>query len=235
MTITKNLTNNKGSRNGWKPDMIVCHIAEGTYNGTISWLKNPLSVASAHFVVSKQGEITQLVDLKDAAWAQGLSASKIPQSTLKAVRDRNTNPNQYCISIEHEGKYKDTRGALTEKQKAATIELIKFIRPEVKRIYGIDIPIDRQHIVGHYEINPKGKPNCPGEKFPFAEIINALKPAQKPSEPPKQDYEKLYAEAKKQLETAQGQLKTVQAQLQAANNITLEYQNKIKQIREIVK
>lgn len=155
--------------------MIGCHIAEGTYNGTISWLKNPISIASAHFVVSKNGEVTQLVDLRDAAWAQGLSASKIPKSTLKTVRDRGVNPNLYCISIEHEGKYKDTKGALTDAQKVATVELIKHIRAEVRRIYNIDIPISREHIVGHNEINPNSKPHCPGEKFPFEEIISELK------------------------------------------------------------
>lgn len=57
----------------------------------------------------------------------------------------------------------------------------------------------------------------------------------KPLEPVKVENDKLAEELKKQLDIAQGQLKTVQAQLQAANDITLGYQNKIKQIREIVK
>jgi len=180
MNITKKLSPNKYSgRNGWKPDMIVCHITEGSYDGSISWLCNPASKASAHFVVGRDGRITQLVELTDTAWCNGTSTDPnssvfYGKSTLEAVRERKTNANYYTISIEHEGYYSQTKGNLTSAQLTATIDLIKYIRSEVKRIYGVDIPADREHIVGHYQINPVTKPNCPGEKFPFDYILVAL-------------------------------------------------------------
>ena len=53
MNISKQNSPNKyNGRNGWKPDMIVCHITEGSYSGAVSWLCNPASEASAHFVIS---------------------------------------------------------------------------------------------------------------------------------------------------------------------------------------
>ncbi len=180
MNITKkNSPNRYNGRNGWKPDMIVCHITEGSYNSAVSWLCNPAAEASAHFVVAKDGRITQLVDLKDGAWCNGTStdpASKVyyGKSTLQAVRDRKTNANYYTVSIEHEGVWAESKGKLTDAQKAATIELIQYIRSEVKSIFGVDIPADRAHIVGHYEISPITKPHCPGENFPFDEIISAV-------------------------------------------------------------
>ena len=180
MNIVKKLTPNKyNGRNGWKPDMIVCHITEGSYEGSISWLCNPASKASAHFVVGRDGRITQLVELTDTAWCNGTSTDPnssvyYGKSSLEAVRERKTNANYYTISIEHEGYYSQTGGNLTSAQLTATIDLIKYIRSEVKRIYGIDIPADREHIVGHYQINPVTKPNCPGEKFPFDYIIVEL-------------------------------------------------------------
>lgn len=156
--------------------MIVCHITDGAYNGAVSWLCNPDSGASAHFVVARDGRITQLVDLTDTAWGNGTST--IPteskyygNSTIAAVRERKTNANYYTISIEHEGIFKETHGQLTEVQLQVTKELIMWIRSEVQRLYGIDIPLDRQHIVGHYEVAPKWKPNCPGYLYPFDEII----------------------------------------------------------------
>jgi N-acetyl-anhydromuramyl-L-alanine amidase AmpD len=51
--------------------LIVIHTAEGGYAGTVSWLCNPNSSASAHYVVNEDGsEVTQLVRLGDRAWTQ---------------------------------------------------------------------------------------------------------------------------------------------------------------------
>jgi N-acetyl-anhydromuramyl-L-alanine amidase AmpD len=170
-------------RNGWKPDMIVSHITEGGFNGAVSWLCNPNSGVSAHFVVAKDGKITQLVELTDTAKANGTSVDlkgKNPKmhyslSTLSKVKDRKTNANYYTISIEHEGFSSEANGRLEPKQLEASIWLHKYIIQEVKRIYRIDIPLDRNHIVGHYQINPVTKPFCPGKNFQFDEILNSLK------------------------------------------------------------
>lgn len=181
MKIKKVTTPNKyQGRNGWKPDMIVSHITEGSYTGAVSWLSNPASKASSHFVISKQGEITQLVDITDTAWTNGTSITEgrnthYSKSSLKKVRDRKTNANYYTVTIEHEGRHHEANGALTPKQLEASIWLHKHIRAEVKRLYGNDIPIDREHIVGHYQINPITKPNCPGINFQFDKIIASLK------------------------------------------------------------
>jgi len=181
MNITQKASPNRyNGRNGWKPDMIVCHITEGSYSGAVSWLCNPASEASAHFVVAQDGRITQLVPLTDSAWCNGTSTSAARntyygKSTLAAVRERKTNANYYAVSIEHEGVYAKTKGKLTDVQLKATTELIAYIRKEVKRIYGVEIPLDREHIVGHYQINPVTKPNCPGSLFQFDAIISALK------------------------------------------------------------
>ena len=179
MKIEQKASPNCFSRNGWKPDMIVCHIAEGTYDGTIRWLCNPASQTSSHFVVGKDGRIAQLVPLDQAAWCNGTSMAAndkryFGKSTLETVRERKTNANYYTISIEHEGYWKDGHGKLTAAQQEASVGLIRYIRTEIKRLYGMEVPADREHIVGHYEINPITKPCCPGECFPFGEILEAL-------------------------------------------------------------
>lgn len=178
--IVQKSTPNKFDRKGWKPDMIVSHITEGSYAGAVSWLMNPISKASSHFVVSQKGEITQLVDLKEAAWINGTSTDSknnifYGKSTLDLVRNRKTNANYYTIGIEHEGFYAKANGKLTEEQFKATVWLHKHIRAEVKRIYGIDIPVDREHIIGHYQITPISKPNCPGQSFQWDALIKALR------------------------------------------------------------
>lgn len=175
MKIENHSTQNQSSRGKWKPDMIVWHIADGTYNGTIGWEKNPASQISSHFVLGKSGEITQLVPLDKAAWTQG----KMCNPTSSIVKSRNgINPNLYSISIECEGFWKDTKGKLSDAALKSAIELTKHIVAEVKRIYGVDIPIDRQHIIGHCEINPVTRPHCPGELFPYDSIIQGAKGAE---------------------------------------------------------
>jgi N-acetyl-anhydromuramyl-L-alanine amidase AmpD len=136
-------------------------------------------VASAHFVVAQDGRVTQLVSIEDTAWCNGTSPSPgqttySGNSILKNVRDRKTNANLYTVSIEHEGIWATTKGRLTVKQLGTTIELIAWIRSEVKRIYNVVIPLDREHIVGHYQISPINKPNCPGALFQFDTILNVL-------------------------------------------------------------
>ena len=46
---------------------------------------------------------------------------------------------------------------------------------EVKRIYKVDISIDREHMIGHCEINPVTRPHCPGEAFPYDALIAAAR------------------------------------------------------------
>ena len=166
--IAQKSTANQSSRGNYKPCLIVWHIADGTYNGTVAWGQNRASQVSSHFVLGKNGEITQLVPLDKAAWTQGVV--KNPTHPYVKAHSR-VNPNQYCISIECEGIWSETKGALTDKQLAVAAELTRYIVAEVKRVYKVDIPIDREHMIGHYEINPVTRPHCPGEDFPFDRLI----------------------------------------------------------------
>jgi N-acetyl-anhydromuramyl-L-alanine amidase AmpD len=181
MTITQRKSPNyESGRRGLLPDVIVCHITDGAFDGAVSWLTNPVSGVSAHFCVARDGRIVQMVDIADTAWANGTSTT--PSSNLwhghatnAIVRERTANANSYTISIEHEGIYAQTQGALTDAQLAATVWLIGHIRTEVKRLFNTDIPIARTNIIGHSEVNPRTRANCPGEKFPFDAIIAGVK------------------------------------------------------------
>jgi len=177
LTFAKRDSPNKGSRGSWKPDVIVCHITEGAYAGAVSWLCNKKAQASCHFVVSKKGEISQLVPLNKAAWCQGLTAANTKNAKSSIVRKRGVNPNLYCVGIEHEGKWSDCHGCLPDAQKKATGKLIKYIALKLKEDYGVNFVFDREHIIGHFEVDPKRKPHCPGENFPWSEVINIAKNA----------------------------------------------------------
>lgn len=143
-------------RKGYKPELVVIHIMDGTLFGTDAWFANPASQVSAHYGIGKSGEIHQYVKEEDAAWHAG----RVDAPSSKLIKT-NVNPNLYTIGIEHEGKPEDK---WTDAMKQASALLICDICQHWQ------IPIDRNHIIGHYEIYSK-KPNCPSHD---KKIINEL-------------------------------------------------------------
>jgi N-acetyl-anhydromuramyl-L-alanine amidase AmpD len=108
--------------------LIVIHVTDGSFDGAVSWLTNPLAHVSSHYVVSRDGQIDQLVARKDIAWHSG-----------------NHTVNAESIGIEHEGITDDPSG-FTAAEYRASAHLVAWLA----RLY--EIPIDRTHIIGHSEV-----------------------------------------------------------------------------------
>jgi hypothetical protein len=110
-------------------DRIVVHVTEGSFWGSVRWLRNPRAHASSHFVVSRNGKIIQLVHLSDIAWHAG-----------------HWSTNEQSVGIEHEGF---TYGSLgfTDAQYHASARLAAWI---ARRSL---MPIDRKHLIGHYQVS----------------------------------------------------------------------------------
>jgi N-acetyl-anhydromuramyl-L-alanine amidase AmpD len=141
--------NYKAGREGICPvDTIVIHVTEGDADSVRSWFNNSAAEVSAHYMVTVDGQIVQFVDEENTAWANG----RVVSPTAQAVLDRDgSNPNDWTISIEHEGT---GREELTDDQRTASHWLIRDIAAR----HGI--PIDREHIIGHHEI--RATKRCPG-------------------------------------------------------------------------
>lgn len=177
MTIIKKYSSpNCESRRGCVPDIIVNHItAASTASSSINWFLNADSEASSNYIVDKDGTVYEMVPIEQAAWANGTTSNGDNRDYRKAtntiVKSRSHNANLYTVSIEH---VNEGGGALTDAQLAATIELHKYIRSEVQGIYGRTISADREHIIGHCEITPITRPNCPGKNFPWDKLMQGL-------------------------------------------------------------
>lgn len=179
ITIKNSLSPNRSTgRQGHIPDIIVCHITEGAFPGSINWVTNPFSEVSYHYMVSRAGEITQCVDIEDTAWANGTDNSGGSRdnrhSRLTTVRSRRINANLYTVSIGFEGRHSQTLGVLTPEQLVSGANVIGLIIDEIYDIWETVIPLSRDSIVGHRCITPRHRPNCPGAEFPFDEIIRHL-------------------------------------------------------------
>jgi len=115
--------------------MIIIHDTEGTYNTAIQLFQDPATQASANYVVSDAGQITQMVAEKDIAWHAG-----------------NWDYNTRAIGIEHEG-YAYQTGWYTPAMYQASARLAASICSR----WGV--PMDRNHVIGHSEVPD---PNNPG-------------------------------------------------------------------------
>jgi hypothetical protein len=109
-------------------DQIVIHVTEGSFWGSVRWLKSPRAHASSHYVVARNGRVVQLVHLSDIAWHAGYWPT-----------------NERSVGIEHEG-YTYGPGGFTDAQYRASARLAAWI---ARRSL---MPIDRRHLIGHSQV-----------------------------------------------------------------------------------
>lgn len=118
----------------------VIHGTLGAYEGAISWLRtppekrNPITYSSAHYVISKKGDITKLAEEADITWHAGIVRNPTYRARLYLPRNgvipkplpinnaNYKNPNTYFVGIECEWFEGET---LTEAQIQAVCSIIK--------------------------------------------------------------------------------------------------------------
>lgn len=165
-------------RQGHRIQAIVVHIMEGSMNGTLAWFRNPASEVSAHYGISKKGEIVQYVDDEDTAQHAGL----VVRPTARLIRlNPGVNPNLWTIGIEHEGRANQDP---PEAQMVASAELIAHL----SRKHGI--PIDDEHVIPHRAI--RADKTCPG-RISVQTLISLARKAGTPTEAVPQPGERRYS------------------------------------------
>lgn len=103
-----------------KKSVIVLHFTLGAYAGAVEWLMNANrpNRSSSHFVIGRnQGEIIQLVKLKDIAWHSGVVNNpneRARKVMLKNLDGSYVNPNQYTIGIELAAGYDANRDGVVD-------------------------------------------------------------------------------------------------------------------------
>jgi N-acetylmuramoyl-L-alanine amidase/Bacterial Ig domain len=122
----------KAHRSPQSIDRIVVHVTEGSFWGSVRWLKSRRAHASSHYVVARSGRIVQLVHLSDIAWHAG-----------------HWGTNEQSVGIEHEGFTYGPNG-FTDAQYRASARLAAWIARRAL------MPIDRQHLIGHRDV-PDGR------------------------------------------------------------------------------
>ena len=147
--------NKQTGRAGYKPEAVVIHVCEGTFDGTKAWFLNPASKVSAHFLISDESLIYQFVKCEDTAWHAGVIVRPIWKKLKEGV-----NPNRYTIGIELAGFCKD-KPTLSKMVTAA-----RLVRALCNRF---NIEVNNQNIIPHYWIH--GGKTCPGPNINLDALI----------------------------------------------------------------
>lgn len=137
---------------------VTWHISQGSLESTLDWLCDPASDASAHYVIARDGEIYQLVDLENAAWAQGkVDKPDLGNPIVRQTVEAGVNPNLRSYSIECVGYSQyGHAGALTVDQALALQRVTAYL------CWHGRLSADRTHILGHYQWDDVTRPYCPG-------------------------------------------------------------------------
>jgi hypothetical protein len=135
---------------------------------------------STHFAVGRGGEVVQMVNIFQQAWAQGRDGRRepvgptSPNITFAPFAEMGMrNPNTYLISTEHEDAItvndrtvfvKDSEW--TPEQYAADLKLKRWCVEEVKRVTGQDLlRFGIDSLAGHHMFDPVNRKECPGKKW----------------------------------------------------------------------
>lgn len=118
---------------------IVVHDTEGTWDTTLKLVQDPTYVSWQYTLRSTDGHIAQHLKLKDVGWHAG-----------------NWAINSQSVGLEHEGFLTKPDAWYTEAMYRSSARLVKYL---AKRY---DIPLDRQHILGHDTVPGSTSSAIPG-------------------------------------------------------------------------
>ena len=158
--IQKKSPNYVSGRSDFSIKGICYHITgDSNYNQAVSWLCDPKSKASTHYVIEKNGDIFQLVQDADTAWAQGI----VNAPSAKIYFDNGSkNPNNYLISIEVVSKGE----VLTVEQWQALTELTVLLTSKYK------IPLTYYNLIGHNQLNAVDRKFDPVTSYTIEQVID---------------------------------------------------------------
>ncbi|WP_367320662.1 N-acetylmuramoyl-L-alanine amidase [Streptomyces sp. HUAS ZL42] len=133
-------------------DMVVVHVTQGGFASAVKAFQDPGHRAAAHYIVRKDGRITQMIRELDVAFHAG-----------------NREYNERSIGIEHEG-FVEKASSFTDAMYASSARLTAGICAR----YGI--PVDREHIIGHVEV-PGTDHTDPGKYWDWDRYMRLVRQA----------------------------------------------------------
>ncbi|MGW2017869.1 N-acetylmuramoyl-L-alanine amidase [Streptomyces sp. NPDC001927] len=138
-------------------EYIVVHDTEATWDVTLKLVQDPTYVSWQYSLRSSDGHVAQHVPLKDVGWHAG-----------------NWFVNAKSVGLEHEGFLTAPDSWYTEAMYRSSARLVKYLAQRY------DIPLDRQHVLGHDNVpgtvtsTIRGMHTDPGPYWDWAHYFRLL-------------------------------------------------------------
>jgi hypothetical protein len=150
------------------PKMVIIHTCEGNYSGCWGWLVQARAGVAAHYVVSSDGsEISQLVRESNKAFHIAAPYDCARNGGSNCALNQ-VGSNEFTIGIEHAGFGSQKTWSSGEINASAKLVC------DITKSWGI--PRDRQHIVGHGQLQPWNRTD-PGAAWPWAAYMRKINEA----------------------------------------------------------
>jgi hypothetical protein len=166
------------------------HTAGGFYSTLRSSAFWNGAGVSVHFAISRKGEICQIVNIFDTAFAQGRLGPSVTWGPYATMNQQN--PNLYLISTEHEdaesvnGQTQFIPGSeWTKEQYTADLKVKAWCVAEVKRVMNVDLlRFGADSLAGHHMFDGNNRAECPGRFWRdsyrsrlLSDLTNVMQPA----------------------------------------------------------
>jgi N-acetyl-anhydromuramyl-L-alanine amidase AmpD len=133
-------------------DMVVIHVTQGSFDSAVQVFQDPEHGAASHYIVRKDGHITQMIRELDVAFHAG-----------------NRDYNERSVGIEHAG-FVEQASSFTDEMYEASARLTARICARY------DIPVDREHVIGHVEV-PGTDHTDPGPHWDWDRYMRVVRQA----------------------------------------------------------
>ncbi|KUJ40194.1 N-acetylmuramoyl-L-alanine amidase [Streptomyces sp. NPDC093228] len=133
-------------------DRVIIHVTQGGYRSAVRAFQNAGHGAAAHYIVRRDGGVTQMIRELDVAFHAGNRAY-----------------NERSVGIEHEGFVEDA-SSFTDAMYEASARLTAAICER----YGM--AVDREHIIGHVEV-PGTDHTDPGPHWDWGRYMGLVRRA----------------------------------------------------------
>ena len=168
MTITRMPCAPRNFRTGrpshLRIEAVVIHLIDGSIQDADAAFTNNARThpRSAHYVVSRTGEVRQYVDEDDTAFHAGNVVTPTWAGLKKGPDGKDINPNFYTIGIEHEGRANDDWPDAMYTASAGLLRAIAERHPQLR-------PLSRANVVLHRDI--RGDRTCPGHVADLTRLL----------------------------------------------------------------
>ncbi len=165
--------------------LIIHYTAGTTADGAISWFQNPMARASAHLVIGRDGQVTQMRPFNRSAWHAGksrwnelenLNSHSLGIELVNAGKLQKTDAGKWINWAEREIPAAEVIVA-THKHESSAAGWHIYTPQQIEATVAVGVALNAAYdfldVLGHEDISP-GRKVDPGPAFPMIGVQSRI-------------------------------------------------------------